>query len=975
MSNEAVRGIGMDQYGFIWMGTNFGLNRFDGINIRTWTNDPSDSTSLASNFVRSMHGDRSGRIWIGGDPGFCQYNYAANNFIRYQNVRFNMIDIDQDLAGNIWIATNRGLKLVDTIKRSLVDMTYPADTLINRLFGKSSRDVHCDANGKVYVATDEGIIQYDPQTKNAIHIGMSTHGHLLPNEDISAVTTDPAGNIWVVTQATGEVLVRISNDFKTAKRFEYLRRPGNASTPNSIIKLYTDRKGRMWIASSYWGLTRFDNVTQKFVRHINDPMLPHSISSAHITTILLDKHGILWAGSEGFGVNYFNPDHDIFHVIQRNPYLDKKIADEWTRAFMEDEKQNLWIATAKGISVIDKTENIVLDFLNSDSAKPELAALSVRSIMRDTDGSVWIGTAAGLNRYYPATGKMDSYTERDGIAPAFTWFIEKTKDGRVLVGTNRGLYEYRPAADTFYFYANHPAFKDFKVGLRCFKEDSKGRWWIGSFNSGIMVFDPVTQTALRVISRTGDSTGLSSNFTHAIIEDDAGVMWISTRYQLNAYNFETKKAEYFSTADGLPNNWIASIVFDSVGRLWIGTGKGLSVMSKDRKIIKTFGLQDGLVTTQFTDQPGFKRKDGNFVFPTTKGLLVINPGAFNWKDELPDPFVVSMKLSGKEWKSDLNLEELATVSLGANDNFFSIELMGVQFYNPSQVWYAYKLEGFNSDWVYTQERTVNFTNVPGGKYTFRYKASLNSKDWDVKEKTLVVEIDTEYYKTWWFRVLIGFLLAGTLFAIYRYRIHQKEKMLELETKAQALEKEKVLVMYESLKQQLNPHFLFNSLTSLSGLISTDQKMAGNFLDQMSKMYRYILTNRDSETVRLRDELQFVQLYINMQKTRFSKGLEVIIKTDPSKGDNKIAPVTIQNLVENAIKHNVIDSESPLVIEIFTEQNYLVVMNNLQRKNMVETSNRQGLTNLKSLYKYLSRSPLVIEETAKHFLIKIPLLPS
>ena len=198
-------------------------------------------------------------------------------------------------------------------------------------------------------------------------------------------------------------------------------------------------------------------------------------------------------------------------------------------------------------------------------------------------------------------------------------------------------------------------------------------------------------------------------------------------------------------------------------------------------------------------------------------------------------------------------------------------------------------------------------------------------------------------------------------------------MHRLQSRAQLLEKEKTLVMYESLKQQLNPHFLFNSLTSLSGLIETDQKMAGNFLEQMSKIYRYILKNRDSEVVTLREEINFVQVYINLQKTRFKDGLQVFIDINPEDAHRKIAPVTLQNLIENAIKHNIIDVESPLRIDIFTENDYLVVRNNLQKKNVVETSNKQGLINLESLYQYLSSKPLLIEEDEKLFTIKVPLI--
>ena len=197
--------------------------------------------------------------------------------------------------------------------------------------------------------------------------------------------------------------------------------------------------------------------------------------------------------------------------------------------------------------------------------------------------------------------------------------------------------------------------------------------------------------------------------------------------------------------------------------------------------------------------------------------------------------------------------------------------------------------------------------------------------------------------------------------------------MQLSGKAAALEKEKALVMYESLKQHLNPHFLFNSLTSLSSLIRFDQKHAVDFLDGLSKIYRYILKSRDREIVPLAEEVKFVETFIHLQKTRFENGLEVNIKIPEAYYNYKIAPVTLQNLIENAIKHNIIDVDAPLVIDIYTEDEYLVTRNNLQKKNFVETSNKQGLVNLKSLYNYLSAKPIVIEENEQYFFVKIPLI--
>jgi LytS/YehU family sensor histidine kinase len=194
-----------------------------------------------------------------------------------------------------------------------------------------------------------------------------------------------------------------------------------------------------------------------------------------------------------------------------------------------------------------------------------------------------------------------------------------------------------------------------------------------------------------------------------------------------------------------------------------------------------------------------------------------------------------------------------------------------------------------------------------------------------------------------------------------------------ENKAQLLAKEKTQVQYENLKQHLNPHFLFNSLSSLSSLIEIDPKMAGRFLGSLSKIYRYILQSKDKDTVPLKDEIAFVQSFIALQQTRFEQGLQVHIHIDESDYHRHIVPVTLQNLIENAIKHNIIDEENILQIDISTADDYLVVKNKMQLKKFVETSNNQGLENLKHLYSYLSEKPLQYNREDEYFVVKIPLL--
>lgn len=358
---------------------------------------------------------------------------------------------------------------------------------------------------------------------------------------------------------------------------------------------------------------------------------------------------------------------------------------------------------------------------------------------------------------------------------------------------------------------------------------------------------------------------------------------------------------------------------------------------------------------------------------TYEGYYIFDPSKCEKQDKIIPASITSFKIDDKEQFFENKVSAGEKIIIPASANVISFEYTALDFDRPDKQLYAYKLEGFDKDWIMADHRHfAGYGNVPGGNYVFKVKATSIPDNWNMPVISIPIHVRQPFFKEWWFILLGGALIAFSLFTFYRTKLKKQQQILQLEAKAQTLEKEKALVKYENLRQQLNPHFLFNSLTSLSGLIQSNQKLAGNFLDQLSKIYRYILRSRDSETVPLKEEIKFTQSYVLLQQTRFKEGLHVNFNLSEEDLCSRIAPVTVQNLVENAIKHNIIDKETPLVIDVFSEDHYLVVQNNLQKKEFVETSNKQGLQELQSLYKYITDKAIIIDEDKNHFTIKIPL---
>ncbi|NOT75822.1 MAG: histidine kinase [Cyclobacteriaceae bacterium] len=237
------------------------------------------------------------------------------------------------------------------------------------------------------------------------------------------------------------------------------------------------------------------------------------------------------------------------------------------------------------------------------------------------------------------------------------------------------------------------------------------------------------------------------------------------------------------------------------------------------------------------------------------------------------------------------------------------------------------------------------------------------------EPLLPVKLDSMFVATTWALYSIMSAAINSIFIVRFFIDRWKDSIIM----AERLEKEKSIVQFDNLKNQLNPHFLFNALTSLNSLISENPTLASQFLHHMSRVYRYVLQNKDKNYVAIGTELEFISKYIFLVETRFRESIRIKVNVPASVYEKAIVPVTLQILIENAIKHNIVDSQRPLSIEIYTAGDYLIVGNNLQLRKIVETSNKQGLENLRSLYRFLTDKPIEIEETDQRFNIKIPLL--
>lgn len=960
-----------DKYGYMWLGSINGLNRYDGYGVKVYEHLFGDTTSLMPSAVRYVFCDSEGRLWISFMNGLMEYDYAKDDFKEYGRGTIDWVTtIIEGKPKTLYIAVSDGLVKLNTASGKMT--FFDSLTTAGRGWHAQVWDMAKYGN-ELFLATRSGLIVLNMETEKHRQIELPAE---LKDKRIEfnkiAVTND--GDIWLGSRNEIVPIFRLSSQTGTWKRYEELNYDP-VGQPNIIADLFVDGQGRLWAGSTMAGIALYDPKQDRFRPARIEPWMPNGILTPHMGRIYQDRKGLIWCETPK-GACYFNPDNTFFQTLLPGNKADASDGFFWTNAAIELPDGRMWLGTGEGLVLYNPKTEQYQRLYNEPGKKPLLHSNVVQSLCLDRRGDLWIGTFNGVNCLRAGAARPEFLDEKDGLPRVRSLSLLESKDGTIWVGNfSSGGHFFLPPGETKFRPLNeHPVLSPMagKFGHSLF-EDSRGLIWFGLDGLGMFCYDPQNRQH-RYWHRTpeNDST-IVGNYVYSICEGPDGRIWAGTTMGLSSVDSKTFRFTNYDRARGLPTNRVTNVLADKSNRIWIGSGQGLLLLDSTRQYCRQFDLNDGLPELDFAIFSATRLRDGRFMFPSRRGFVVFHPDSYQVRQTETVPLLSGVRVFNENFETKTNYEDLTELYLPPGKNFFSLELTTINYANPRQTWYAYKMEPYDKNWTYTRSRTANYTDVPGGSYTFRYKSTSDPNNWNVPEKTLRIRVGQHWYQSKLLWSLVAALFAtGGIFA-FRRRAQLREAFLSLERKAQALAKEKALVQYENLTQQLNPHFLFNSLASLGSLIRFDPKTASEFLESLSKMYRYILLSRDRQTVSLREEADFVEHFLKLQQTRFGTALQVRFNIEAQCQEQKIVPVTLQNLLENALKHNTLDEDDPLVVEIFTENNYLVVRNNLQRRAVVESSNKQGLSRLQSLYEYLSDHPMRIEETPDYFMVKVPLL--
>ncbi len=791
LSQNTVNAILKDSHGYLWMATNDGLNRYNGYNFRVYRNRKNQPESLADNKVLTLTEDREGQLWVGSANGLCLYDRQANAFhtvalptaLPESSGRQYIRTVYEDRSGAIWVGTLSGAL---SVRPSGAEHFQPVAFTSGPVADVSA--VLEDQAGVVWVGTEQPGLYYgtgDPLEWQFLPLAAIQGGEGLAK----TIEEDRYGQLWVGTQGNG--LFRISKDRKTIKHYLSAHTPG---LKNDLVKSIEEGPhGKLWIATDGGGLSLFDAAAGRFEHLGYQPHEPESVASDAAYTLFRDDEGLVWVGTFDGGVSIFNPNHKAFHHVGRSLVNGKGLNHRSVLSFLEDTQGDIWIGTdGGGLNIWTPGAGQFRSYREEDG----LSSNVVTCLWQGVDKSIWIGTyRGGLQRLDPESGHFESYTHQAGQAESLrndnVWALLLQGPHHLWVGTLAGLdlLDVRTGAFSHLTTQSHPVGEAYAERVTALYRGQSGTIWVGG--RGVR-YVAAGETTLKQLEATPGSP-LNQFDSRAFLEDAEGRLWVGTEGGgLFVRHQPGGSFANYTMADGLPSNAIHTLYEGEDGAIWMSTNKGLSrVMPKAltpdggtaASPFRNYCKQDGLQSSQFSYNAGLQAKDGYLYFGGINGFNYFKPSDIRDNPHAPKVAITGLKLydqyvqpneEGSPLEKPLSeMQEL--VLTHQQSQLFALEFTALGYTSSEKNQYAYKLEGFLEEWSHIGDRrSVSFTNLNAGTYTFKVKAANNDGVWNPEPVALEIVIKPPFWRTPW--AYASYILISVLLLFgFRHALLMRER--------------------------------------------------------------------------------------------------------------------------------------------------------------------------------------------------------
>ena len=817
LSNKAVFSIIQDKRGFMWFATFNGLNKFDGYTFTVYKSEPHDLKSLSDNKVSSIIEDQTGMIWIGTyigglnkfDPEkecFTRYNHDPNdpNSISENGI----ITLYEDKAGVLWIGTYTALNKFEPETETFTNYKHhPNDS--KSLGENEVLAIYEDRLGVLWVGTNGGgLNKFDRNKDTFIHYKHDpNNSNSLGSDRVHSIHEDQWGNLWIGTNGGG--LNKFDQEKEIFTRYINNQNNTNSISSNFVGDIYEDRSGILWIGTNDGGLNKYDRERNNFAHYKHDSNDAQSLSDNRVLSFCEDNSGVIWIGTND-GLNKIVKRKEYFIHYKNIPGDPNSLSNNSVYSICEDQFGQIWIGTfGGGLNLFNRISETFIHFKHNPRDPTSLSNNRVLSVYQDRTGILWVGTlGGGLNKFdrdkKSFTHYRYNYNDPNSISEDEVLTIYEDKEGTLWIGTDQqGLNKFDREKEIFIRYKNNPSNPN---SLSCndvipIYEDHTGVLWIGTDRKGLNKFDRETETFTHYKYNPNNPKSLSYNSVGPIYEDDTGVLWIGTYGGgLNKFNRDMEGFQHYDEKDGLADNVIYGILQDGNRNLWLSTNKGLSKFNLDTEKIKNYNITDGLQDNEFNQGAYLKSKSGEFYFGGINGFNVFHPDSIHDNLHMPQIVITDFQLFNKSVpvgfdkatnRTILNksITDTKKIELRYVDNTFSFEFAALDYTNPIKNKYAYKMEGLDDKWIYTNasRRFATYTNLVPGEYTFRVKGSNNDGIWNEEGTSISIIIFPPWWKTTWAYMLYVTLTIGFLYYLWklkmrRIRIKHDYEMSKFEAK-------------------------------------------------------------------------------------------------------------------------------------------------------------------------------------------------
>ncbi len=910
LSLAGVFSIMQDKQGHIWFGTEQGLHRYDGYDVKIYPHVAYDSTSLSDHWVWDMIEDQHGNIWVGtNEGGLNRMDHTTGKFTHFKHDRHNSATISNntvrwllaDGKGDIWASTLHGLNRLD--RHTGEFMRYYQDPLdSSSLSHNTTNMLFEDRSGTIWVSTRHGLNRYNRQSDNFTRFLYGNESLFSSNPRIYDIYEDPQkpGVLWL---GSAHGLIRLNTENKNSQRFMPLGEDFSQHVLPSqhLLQIAHNPKAPniLWLTVPNFGVAKFDIDNQTFSLYEPDPRDPTSLSSALPWSILCDRTGLVWVSTrDATGLSKFDPQNAGLTHFRGDRESKIGLAGRSVWGIYEDRSGALWVGTegddGNHLNRIDRSTGDI-EHWQHDPNDPTTLGGSGRifAVYEDYAGEIWVGgDYVGLNRLNRSTGKFVRFQHDpdDTTSLSHSWvsIIREGRDSTLWIGTMRGLNLFDRDTGGFRVYEYDP---DDSSSLShneviAIYEDISGKLWVGT-RDGLNLFDREQEQFRRFKVDLKNDNSLSGNYITCLHERarEPGVLWIGfIGGGLCRLDSRSETVTRFTSIGDHSPTIISGILEDKQGQLWISSSQGLFCFDPETGTSKEYGLESGLQSIEFNGWAYFQSRSGEMFFGGVNGLNAFFPEQLVDNPQPPAIAIQDVKLfneslqPGPDSPLRTSLAQANEIQLEHWQKDLTFDYVGLHFKNPGKNTYRYQLTPYENEWVDAgTRRSAAYTNLEPGNYTFQVTAANSDGVWNEDGKSLKISIASPWWKTWWAYLLYLLMAGGMIFAYIRYKTAAQAK--ELAREREASER---LRRIDKLKDEFLANTSHELRTPLNGIIGITESVLDGTTGKISARAKSNLALVVSSGKRLaslvNDILDFSKLKtrdLELQK----KAVDLLVLTD------------------------------------------------------------------------------------------------